>query len=130
MGDKVQIYSDKAPQAVGPYSQAVSIGGWLYISGQVPLDPATGRLIEAEDIRTHTCRVLDNLSAVLAAAGVGLEQLVKTTIFLVDLGDFAAVNEVYGEYLNSGVRPARSTIQVAALPLGARIEIEAVAYIG
>jgi 2-iminobutanoate/2-iminopropanoate deaminase len=123
---KRQIISTKtAPSAVGPYSQAVSAGGFLFASGQIPLDPATGRTVEG-DIKAQTQRVMDNLAAVLQAAGLGFADVVKTTIYLTDMTDFAAVNDVYGRSFPEDP-PARATIQVAALPKGARIEIEAVA---
>jgi len=119
------VHSEDAPKAVGPYSQAIAAGHLIFCSGQIPLDPATGALVEG-DIAVQTARVLDNLAAVLAAAGSDLAHVAKTTVFLADIGDFAALNEVYG--LRFGAhRPARSTFQVAALPRGARVEIEAVA---
>ncbi len=116
-----------APRAIGPYSQGVEApaGRAVWCSGQIPLDPATGDLV-AGDAAVQTERVLENLRAVLAAAGAALEDVVKVTIFLVDLGDFAKVNEVYARYF-TGAPPARSTVQVAALPRGARVEIDCVA---
>jgi 2-iminobutanoate/2-iminopropanoate deaminase len=123
--DKEQISTPLAPKAIGPYSQAVAVGEWVFCSGQIPLDPGTGELVSG-GIEVQTRRVLENLRLVLAAAGTGLDRVVKTTVFLADLGDFAAMNQVYAEYLE-GVSPARSTVQVAALPKGARVEIEAVA---
>ncbi len=122
---KQRIQTDKAPAAIGPYSQAIAIDGLVFLSGQIPLDPATGELVKA-DIQTETRRVLDNLRGVLEAAGCTFDHVVKTTIFLTDLGDFAAVNQVYGEAF-TGTPPARATVQVAALPRGARVEIEAIA---
>lgn len=123
---KPQVISTaEAPKAIGPYSQAIRVGALVFCSGQIPLDPATGELV-GPDVRLQTRRVMDNLAAVLAAAGSGLARVVKTTIFLTDLGDFAAVNEVYGSYF-AGQYPARATIQVAALPRGSRVEIEAIA---
>lgn len=122
------VSSPDAPAAIGPYSQAVEAGGFLFLSGQIPLDPKTGQLVQG-DIATQTDRVLDNLAAVLAAAGLGFEHVVRTTIFLVDLGDFAVVNEVYGRRFAASP-PARATVQVAALPKGARVEIDAVAHRG
>jgi 2-iminobutanoate/2-iminopropanoate deaminase len=125
MPSQEAIRSNAAPTPVGPYSQAVRVGDLVFCSGQVPIDPATGALI-AGDVAAQTRQVLANLGAVLAAAGLGLDAIVKTTIFLADIADFAAVNPVYGEFF-TGVPPARSTFAVAALPLGARVEIEAVA---
>ena len=125
MSSRRIIQSARAPNAVGPYSQAVRCGGFVFSSGQIPLDPATGKLVEGS-IDDQTRRVLDNLAAVLESAGTSLASVVKTTIYLTDLGDFAAVNRVYGSYFPTDP-PARSTVQVAALPLGASIEIEVIA---
>ncbi len=122
------VESPAAPKAIGPYSQGVVTGGLLFCSGQIPLDPSSGQLVEG-DIKVQTRRVLDNLGAVLKAAGAGFEAVVRTTIFLVDLGDFNAVNEVYGGYFQNAP-PARVTVQVAALPRGARVEIDAIAAVG
>ena len=119
------VSTDKAPKAIGPYSQAVAAGELIFTSGQIPLDPATQQMVEG-DIRVQTERVMENLAAVLEAAGVGFAQVVKATIFVVDLGDFAVVNEVYGKRFPSHP-PARSTVQVAALPKGARVEIDLIA---
>ena len=113
-------------KAVGPYSLAVESGGIVYVSGQIPLDSATGKLV-AGDIKAQTEQVFLNLRTVLAAAGLGLGDIVKTTVFLVDMADFAAMNEVYKALMPAPL-PARSTIAVAALPLGAEVEIEAVAH--
>jgi 2-iminobutanoate/2-iminopropanoate deaminase len=121
------IQSSDAPAPVGPYSQAVIHGGVAYLSGQVPLDPATGKLVGAT-IEEQTRRVLANLAAVLAAAGSSWNQVLRVTVYLADIGDFAAFNRVYAEVLG-GARPARSTFQVAALPFGARIEIDAIAAV-
>ena len=121
------IHSPHAPQAVGPYSHAVRSGSLVFTSGQIPLDPATGKLVDGS-IDEQARRVMENLSAVLAAAGASFASVVKTTIYLTNLADFSAVNAVYGSYFPS-VPPARSTVQVAALPLGAKIEIEAVAEV-
>ncbi|MBI2983594.1 MAG: RidA family protein [Chloroflexi bacterium] len=118
-------HSEDAPKAVGPYSQAIVAGELIFCSGQIPLDPATGKIVEG-DIAVQTGRVLDNLAAVLSAAGSGLAQVVKTAVFLADLSDFNAMNEAYALKFGQH-RPARSTFQVAALPRGARIEIECVA---
>jgi 2-iminobutanoate/2-iminopropanoate deaminase len=119
------ILTGRAPAPVGPYSQAIRRDGLIFCSGQVGLDPTTGTLVEG-GVGEQTRRVLDNLAAVLAEAGLGLDAIVKTTIFLVDIADFAAVNAIYGERMGTPP-PARSTIAVAALPLGARVEIEAIA---
>jgi 2-iminobutanoate/2-iminopropanoate deaminase len=122
---KEVIASSEAPAAVGPYSQAVKACGFLFCAGQIPLDPATGELVGA-DAREQAARVLANLDAVLRAAGLTRANVVKTTVFLIDLADFGAMNEAYSNYFQAPF-PARSTIQVAALPKGARVEIEAVA---
>ncbi len=123
------VSSPAAPRAIGPYSQAVLVervgGRTLYCSGQIPLDPATGELVTG-DIASQTERVLVNVEAVLAAAGMSCADVVKTTVFLADLGDFARMNEVYAKRFPTAP-PARSTVQVAALPRGARVEIEVVA---
>ena len=118
-----------APRAIGPYSQAIVAGPLVFCSGQIALDPASGELVGAGDVRAQARRVMDNLAAVLAAAGSSLERVVKTTIYLTDLGDFAAVNEIYGSCWK-GEPPARATVQVAALPRGGVVEIDAVALIG
>jgi 2-iminobutanoate/2-iminopropanoate deaminase len=119
------IHTDAAPKAIGPYSQAIVAGNLIFTSGQIPLDPATQQLVTG-DIRAQTERVMENLGAVLQAAGAGFAQVVKSTIFLADLADFAIVNEVYGKRFPSNP-PARSTVQVAALPKGAKVEIELIA---
>src|SRR5512142_803845 len=123
------VTSLRAPKAIGPYSQAIETTGarTVYCSGQIPLDPATGELV-AGGIEEQTSRVLENLSAVLNAAGAGFQHVVKTTVFLVDLADFPKMNEVYARAFTQHP-PARSTVQVAALPRGARVEIEAVAVL-
>jgi 2-iminobutanoate/2-iminopropanoate deaminase len=122
------IETDNAPKAIGPYSQAVAVppGRWVFCSGQIPLDPKTGQLAGGGDVRLETRQVMSNLDAVLRAAGASLTSVVKTTIFLADMADFAAVNEVYGTYFPT-CPPARATVQVAALPRGARVEIDAIA---
>lgn len=124
------VATTDAPAAVGPYSQAVSTGDGagaaVYLSGQIPLDPRTGQLVEG-GIQAQAEQVLRNLQAVLAAAGLGLGDVVKTTVLLADINDFQAVNEVYARYFTGPVLPARAAYAVAALPLGARVEIEAVA---
>lgn len=119
------IHSNDAPKAIGPYSQALRAGNLVFVSGQIPLDPASGKLVEG-DIRVQTQRVMDNLGAVLAAAGLSFAHVVKSTIYVVDLNDYATVNEVYGERFKENP-PARSTVQVAALPRGARVEIDLIA---
>jgi 2-iminobutanoate/2-iminopropanoate deaminase len=119
------ISTPHAPAAIGPYSQAVEHQGVLYCSGQIALDPASGQLV-AGGTAVEAERVLENLKAVLAAAGLGFEHVVKVTIYLVDLADFAAVNDIYGRYVREPF-PARATVGVAALPRGARVEIDAVA---
>lgn len=118
------ISTDKAPAAVGPYSQAVRVGDLVFTAGQVALDPATGKLVEG-GIEEQTRRVLQNLAAVLEAAGSSLDRVVKTTVFLKDMGDFAAMNAVYAEFFPTDP-PARSTVEVSALALGALVEIEAI----
>jgi 2-iminobutanoate/2-iminopropanoate deaminase len=125
MKDVTAISTDRAPKAIGPYSQAVRANGFLFLSGQVPLDPATGELVRGT-IDEEAARVLRNLGAVLEAAGSGFDKVVRTTVFLVDLADFAAMNAVYARHFGEA-RPARSTVQVAALPRGARIEIDVIA---
>ena len=124
---KRAITSNDAPRAIGPYSQAIAAGDLIFCSGQIPLDPATGEMVAAGDVRGQTERVMKNLQAVLAAAGATFADVVRTTIFLADMGDFAHVNEVYGGYFKEGPPPARATVQVAALPKGARVEIDAIA---
>lgn len=119
------ISTENAPGAIGPYSQAVRMGNLLFTAGQIPLDPATGQIVEG-DIKAQTERVMQNVVAILEAAGSSIDNVLKTTCFLTDLGDFAAFNEVYARYMGSN-RPARSTIQVAALPAGALVEVETVA---
>ncbi len=118
-------HTDAAPEAIGPYSQAVSAGGWLFTSGQIGIDPATGDLVEGGFVRQAE-QVLANLASVLESAGCGFGEVVKSTIFVTDLALFAEVNEVYGRHLGDH-RPARSTVEVAALPKGALVEIEMIA---
>ena len=125
---KSVISTDKAPKAIGPYSQAIAAGDLVFTSGQIPLDPATQQMV-AGDIKAQTERVMENLAAVLQAAGVSFDHVVKTTIFLADLNDFAVVNEIYGKRFTK-TPPARSTVQVAALPKGARVEIDLIASKG
>ncbi len=118
-------HTDDAPGAIGPYSQAVSSGGWLYCSGQAALDPATGKLVEG-GFEAEATQVMANLKAVLAAAGCSFDDVVKTTIYVTDLADFPVLNKIYGEAMGDH-RPARTTVQAAALPLGAVVEIDMVA---
>jgi 2-iminobutanoate/2-iminopropanoate deaminase len=115
-----------APAAIGPYSHAVRAGGLLFCSGQIPLDPKTGEMVGASDVKAQTKQVMENLKAVLAAGGASFASVVKTTIYLKDLADFGAVNEIYGSYLAASP-PARATVQVAGLPRGALVEIDAIA---
>jgi len=122
---RASIATDKAPGAVGPYSQGIIANNMVFTAGQIPIDPATGRLVEG-DIQAQTRQVLLNVKAVLEAAGTSLASVVKTTVFLTDMGQFKAMNQVYAEFF-PGTPPARSAIQVGALPLGADVEIEAVA---
>jgi len=122
---KEVIQTDKAPAAIGPYSQAIKCGGVLFISGQIPVDPDTGEIV-AGDIKAQTKRVLDNLKAILAAAGLDLSAVVKTTVYLSDMNDFPEMNEVYADYF-SHAPPARATVQVAGLPKGVSVEIDAIA---
>jgi len=119
------IHSQAAPKAIGPYSQAVEVAGAVYLSGQIGLDPATGQLV-AGGVEAEARRVMENLKGVLAAAGLTFSHVVRTTIYLADLADFATVNEIYGGYFGDP-KPARSTVQVAALPRGGRVEIDAIA---
>lgn len=126
MPDKLVIRPAGAPAAVGPYNHAVRIGDLLFTAGQIPLDPVTGQLVPG-DVAAQTERVLLNLKAILDCQGLGFQHVVKTTVFLTNLGDFAAMNEVYARHFTSD-HPARSTVQVAALPRGAAVEIEAIAH--
>lgn len=119
------IRTDKAPQAIGPYEQALKLGGWVITSGQIPLNPQTGALVDG-GVAAQTRQVLENLRAVLEAAGSSLPRVVKTTVYMTNLGDFQKMNEVYAEYFAQD-KPARSTVGVAALPRGALVEIDAVA---
>jgi 2-iminobutanoate/2-iminopropanoate deaminase len=124
---KKTVSTEKAPKAIGPYSQAVISNGVAYLSGQIPLDPATNQLLEG-DIAAQTERVLQNLKAVLEASGASLESVVKTTVFLKDMGDFPKMNEVYGRFFASNP-PARSTVQAARLPRDVSVEIDAIAIV-
>ena len=120
------INTDKAPAPIGPYSQAVKSGRIVYTSGQIPIDPATGDIVSG-GVREQAIQVLENLKAVLEEAGSTLENVLKTTVFLADMADFPEVNTIYAEYFGEENAPARSTVQVAALPMGCLVEIEAVA---
>ena len=119
------IKTDRAPQAIGPYSQAIRANGFIFASGQIPLDPVTMQIVEG-GIEEQTRQVLDNLQAVLEAAGSSLDSVVKTTVYLADMGEFAAMNEIYAKHF-SGAKPARATVQVARLPRDVRVEIDLVA---
>ena len=122
------VVSDRAPAAIGPYSQAIRVGDWLFCSGQIPLDPTTGELV-AGPIEAQTRRALDNLGAVLEAEGLGFDEVVKVTVYLRDLDDYAAMNAVYAEYF-AAAKPARAAVQVARLPKDAGVEIECIAHAG
>lgn len=119
------ISTDKAPGAIGPYSQAIKANGMIFCSGQIPIDPSTGNFV-SDDIAEQTVQVFKNLQAVLEAAGSGFGKVVKTTVFLADMNDFAAMNEVYGQYFTDN-KPARATVQAARLPRDAKVEIECIA---
>jgi 2-iminobutanoate/2-iminopropanoate deaminase len=121
------VHTDKAPAAIGPYSQAIRAGGFVFASGQIPIDPATGEFVQG-GIAEQTEQVLKNLAALLEAAGSGLDKVVKTTVFLADMKEFAQMNEVYAKYF-AAAPPARATVAVAGLPRDARVEIEAVALL-
>ena len=121
------VITAQAPAPVGPYNQAVKAGGVLYCSGQIALDPATGAMVGDGDVEAETRQVLSNLKAVLEAGGSRPQLVLRTTVFLADLGDFARVNAIYAEMFGEGVSPARACVEVAALPKGARVEIDAIA---
>jgi 2-iminobutanoate/2-iminopropanoate deaminase len=127
MPETTVVHTDEAPPAIGPYSQAIAAGGLLFASGQIPLVPSTGELLRG-DIREQTHQVLRNLAAVMEASGASLSAVVKTTVFLADMGEFAAMNEVYAEHFGDH-RPARSTVQAAALPRNVSVEIDAIALV-
>ena len=122
------IKTDKAPAAIGPYSQGVQVGNLVYVSGQIPIDPATGAFV-GDDIVSQTKQVLNNVSEVLAAAGTSMDKVVKTTVLLKNMGDFATVNEIYATFFTGEILPARAAFEVAALPKGALVEIEAIAEV-
>ena len=119
------VSSDGAPKAIGPYSQAIRAGSLLFLSGQIPIDPASGQMVDG-DIAAQTHRVFKNLEAILQAAGASFDNVVRTTVYLADMNDFAAMNEVYGTYFSSPA-PARATVQAARLPKDARVEIDLIA---
>ena len=123
------VITQEAPAPVGPYNQAVIAGGWLYCSGQIPLDPATGAMVGEGNVEAETRQVLRNLKAVLQEAGTDPSHVVRTPVFLVDLGDFQAVNAIYAEMFGDGVSPARACVQVAALPKGSKVEIDCIAWL-
>ena len=125
--NKEVISTANAPKAIGPYEQAIKVGEFVYASGQIPLDPKTGNVVEG-DIKIQTRRAMENLKALLEAAGSSLDRVLKTTVFLKNIGDFAAMNEVYAEYLGAA-KPARSTVAVADLPRGALVEIDLIALV-
>ncbi len=127
MSDLTPVKTDQAPGAIGPYSQAMRVDGWIFCSGQIPIDPATGELVVG-DIGVQTDQVLKNLAAVLEAAGASLARVVKTTVFLSDMGDFISMNEVYAEHFGDH-RPARAAVAVKTLPKNVDVEIEAIAKI-
>ena len=122
------VFTEDAPRAIGPYSQAVKAGGFVFASGQIPIDPATGEFVPG-GVAEQTEQVMRNLTAVLTAAGSSMEKVLKTTVFLVDMNDFAAMNEVYGRHFHSSA-PARATVEVARLPRDARVEIDLIALMG
>lgn len=126
--DKEVVKSNKAPAALGPYSQGIKAAGLVFVSGQIPLDPETGE-VAAGGVREQAQRVMENIGAVLDAAGSALDRIVKTTIYLTDLNDFAVVNEVYGSYFKESP-PARATVEVSGLPKGVAVEVEAIALAG
>ena len=122
------VSTNQAPKAIGPYSQAVISNGWIFLSGQIPLDPATGQVVDG-DIAAQTIRVFENLKAVLEAAGSSFDRVVKTTVYLADMREFARMNEVYATYFTSNF-PARATVEAARLPRDVRVEIDCIAEVG
>lgn len=123
------ICSDKAPAPVGPYNQAIAAGGLLFVAGQIPLDPGSGEVVGGGDVSQQTEQVMANLSAILAAAGVGFKDVVKTTVFLADLNDFGAMNAVYARFFDEASAPARACVQVSRLPKDVLVEIDCIALI-
>lgn len=128
MNNKSVVSTPDAPAAIGPYSQGIRAGNFLFVSGQIPIDPSTGKLIEDASIQAQTRRVLDNLLSIVQAAGGSAENVVRTTVFLRNMNDFGEMNTVYGEYFQS-VRPSRSTVEVARLPRDVSVEIDCIALI-
>ena len=128
MGTFNKVETDKAPAAIGPYSQAVTLNGMVYTSGVIPADPASGDIV-GDDITSQATRVFESLKGLLEDAGSGMDQIVKTTCFLQDLNDFVTFNEIYASYMSGEVAPARSTVQVAKLPKGVLVEVEAIALL-
>jgi 2-iminobutanoate/2-iminopropanoate deaminase len=126
---KRRIHTEQAPSPVGPYSQAIEVDGWLYVAGQVPIDPSTAEWVKG-DIAAQTNRVLRNVQAILEAAGATLQDVVKTTVYMTDLSEFAAMNEVYARFFADVSPPARATIEAKNLPGGCKVEVDAVAKIG
>lgn len=124
-----EIKTDSAPAAVGPYSQAIVAGDYMFVSGQIPMDPGTGKLVEG-DIKVQTARVLDNIEAILKTRGIGFGKVVKAEVYLSDIGNFGAMNEVYESRFTSDPKPARQAMEVANLPLGVDVEISCIAYLG
>jgi 2-iminobutanoate/2-iminopropanoate deaminase len=124
-----RLHTDQAPEAIGPYSQAIRLGDMVFTAGQIPLDPGSMEVVGGEDVAAQTEQVMRNLRAILEAAGGGLDTVVKTTVYLRDMGDFAAMNEVYGRHFGDH-RPARSTVEVSRLPKDVRVEIDAIASLG
>lgn len=123
------VHSDGAPQAIGPYSQAVSAGGFVFVSGQIGMDPSSGTIVEG-GIREQTTRALENITAILKSCGVSMESVVKADVFLKDMDDFAVMNDVYASFFSGDVRPSRATVQVSRLPRDVLVEISCVAYRG
>lgn len=128
MAELRKVQTDRAPSAIGPYSQGIIHGGLVFTAGQIPLDPATGELVGG-DIREQTTRVLQNLRAILESAGASFDSVVKTTVYLADMGEFAAMNEIYASFFGDN-KPARSTVQAARLPRDVKVEIDAIAAVG
>lgn len=122
------VVTDKAPAAIGPYSQAITLNGMIYTSGVIPADPATGDIV-GDDITAQATRVFDSMKGLLEDAGSGMDQIVKTTCFLQDMNDYATFNEIYASYMTGDVKPARSAVQVAKLPKGVLVEVEAIALL-